>query len=408
MIHPSFSHTSDSILMHMGTVCIKCGDEGFPETLVVCNECQACALHRYCLDGPVVFLEEVMWFCEDCEAGLVEPSSVDIRVPASPEHSDSISLANDAIKAKKELRNCINRLKKRNQQARNIIEKQKLKKRKISNQQAHKMVEKEKQDKRQISNQQQQKMIEEEKLKKRKVINQQKQNMIEDKHMKIKASPDSFAKTKALLSDSHKMPLPEHTQGSKCTREGSKFKNECELPRDAANSNVGSESAQVSLVATSDDLSFEELDHHVSAQPIAKPTWRGSLNFRNEAAGIVTELLAHMSSLACPKVMEETQLLPKVLCGDLLPRSVVWPKSFKYEGATDKSIALYFFPQSRRDEKAFHKLVDDIIQLELAIRVASINADLIIFPSTALPVEHRRVQAKYYLWGVFRGKQTSH
>ncbi|KAL1343412.1 hypothetical protein HN51_029797 [Arachis hypogaea] len=391
MIHPSSSHTNESVLIPilMGTVCLKCGDEGFPETLVFCKECQACALHRYCLNGPVVFWEEVIWFCEDCEVKLVKPSSFDIRVSASPENSDSISLENDANKATKKLRNCINKVKKSNQQAHNIIEERKLNKRKISNQLAHKTVE-EKHDKRQINNQRQQKIIEEEKLKKRKVISQQKQDMIEEeklkkgkvfsqqkqdmieaeklkkgkvisqqkqdtieeeKQMKRKAIPDTFAKTKALLSDNHKMPLP--------------------------------------------------------AQPIAKPIWRGSLNFRNEAGGVVTELLAHMSSLACSKVEEETQLLPKVLHADLLPRSVVWPKSFKYEGPTDMSIALYFFPQSQRDEKAFDKLVDDIIQLELAIRVAAKNADLTIFPSTALPVQHRRMQAKYYLWGVFRGKQTS-
>lgn len=22
---------------------------------------------RYCLDGPVIFTDEVIWFCEDCE-----------------------------------------------------------------------------------------------------------------------------------------------------------------------------------------------------------------------------------------------------------------------------------------------------------------------------------------------------
>lgn len=47
----------------------------------------------------------------------------------------------------------------------------------------------------------------------------------------------------------------------------------------------------------------------------------------------------------------------------------------------------YHFPY--REEKAFDKLVDDIIQLELAIRVVTENAELLIFPSTALPMAHR-------------------
>jgi len=28
-------------------VCLTCGDVGFEETLVFCNKCKACALHRY-------------------------------------------------------------------------------------------------------------------------------------------------------------------------------------------------------------------------------------------------------------------------------------------------------------------------------------------------------------------------
>jgi len=28
-------------------------------------------LFRYCLDGPVIFTDEVIWFCEDCETDVV-------------------------------------------------------------------------------------------------------------------------------------------------------------------------------------------------------------------------------------------------------------------------------------------------------------------------------------------------
>ncbi|XP_024641400.2 uncharacterized protein [Medicago truncatula] len=56
------------------SVCLKCGDEGFEETLVYCKKCEDCALHRYCLDGPVIFTEEVIWFCEDCKVVDTESS----------------------------------------------------------------------------------------------------------------------------------------------------------------------------------------------------------------------------------------------------------------------------------------------------------------------------------------------
>lgn len=75
---------------------------------------------------------------------------------------------------------------------------------------------------------------------------------------------------------------------------------------------------------------------------------RGNLNFFDETIGTVSGLLAHLSSLACSKVAEETLLFPEGLRADLLPTSVVWPKSFKKKGPTDKSIALYFFPENER------------------------------------------------------------
>ncbi|XP_016204349.1 uncharacterized protein LOC107644909 isoform X2 [Arachis ipaensis] len=48
-------------------ICFVCGDRGFEEALVYCYKCQIWARHRYCLDGPVIFTEQVIWFCEDCK-----------------------------------------------------------------------------------------------------------------------------------------------------------------------------------------------------------------------------------------------------------------------------------------------------------------------------------------------------
>ena len=43
----------------------------------------------------------------------------------------------------------------------------------------------------------------------------------------------------------------------------------------------------------------------------------------------------------------------------------------------------------RRDEKAFDKLVEDIIGSEMALRAVVKNAELLIFPSTVLPAQYR-------------------
>jgi len=93
----------------------------------------------------------------------------------------------------------------------------------------------------------------------------------------------------------------------------------------------------------------------------------------------------------------------------------------------------YFF--LGRTEKVFDALVDDVICQEHAIRFVAKNTELLVFPSTELPIAYwselrllplfrgsflfdlrlyfnffvlwAGFEAKYYLWGVFKRKQTS-
>ncbi|XP_061348817.1 uncharacterized protein LOC133294187 isoform X2 [Gastrolobium bilobum] len=237
------------------TVCLTCGDEGFPELLDFCETCQVYAVHRYCLDGPVDYTGEVTWFCEDCDAKVVDTSS------------------HDQSKARIEVTNCMKKVRKNKQQQ------------------------------------------------------------------------------KADSSEGH-------------------------------------------VTVT-------------EPQPIADPVWRGSLYFCDQSIDIFNGLLAHLSNLACPQVQEEARLLPEVLRVDLLERSEVWPKYFKESGPNEESIALYFFPENECNERAFDELVDEIIYHDLIIKAVVKNGELLVFPSTVLPMKQRRFQAKYYLWGLFREKQTS-
>ncbi|KAK2444304.1 RING/FYVE/PHD zinc finger superfamily protein [Trifolium repens] len=169
-------------------VCLTCGDEGFEETLVYSNKCEDCALHRYCLDGPVVFTDDVIWFCEDCEQEVVDAEYPD-----------------------------------------------------------------------------------------------------ED--------------------------------------------------------TTDSEKGEVN--------SIEHCVNVVDPQPIVDPIWKGSLQIfhksNDEITGLIllqnkkiTGLIGHLSTLACPKVLEETRNLPNVLNANLLQRSAVWPASFTKFGTNYESIGLYF------------------------------------------------------------------
>ncbi|RHN51341.1 putative chromatin regulator PHD family [Medicago truncatula] len=240
-------------------VCLTCGDVGFEETLVYCNKCKACALHRYCLDGPVIFTDEVIWFCEDCETDVVVIND-----------SDSESTDSD--------------------------------------------------------------------------------NETTDSDIEI---------------------------------------------IDSEKGEVDSSKGCATAVTIADP------------QPISDPIWRGSLLVLNKSFDkIITGLLCHLSTLACPKVLEETKHLPNVLDADMIQREAVWPKSFWKFGTNNLSIGLYFFPQNERDERYFDQLVDEMISNDLAMRARVEKAELLIFPSTMLPSKYKRFQSKYYLWGVYRRNQV--
>ncbi|RDX77421.1 hypothetical protein CR513_42465, partial [Mucuna pruriens] len=273
-------------------VCLKCGDVGFPETRVFCNKCQVYALHRYCLDGPVILTDDVTWFCEDCEPTVVDTSFHDKCTPLPSGKIVSLNSAKDASQARIEPKNCIERVKNKKQKPQNIV-----------------------------------------------------------------------AKTKVLLSENHSLSHHVLSQCSNNTEKENKFEKECQpVPRDEANTSEGS-----MIVVT-------------VPQPIADPVWMGSLRLLDPSSGpYVIGLLAHMSSLACSKVLEETRLFPDVLCPDLLQRSAVWPKSFSKCGPNEESIALYFFPDTESVERAFDNLVDDMISSDLAIRSVVENAELLDF-----------------------------
>ncbi|XP_050937424.1 uncharacterized protein LOC103500424 isoform X6 [Cucumis melo] len=90
---------------------------------------------------------------------------------------------------------------------------------------------------------------------------------------------------------------------------------------------------------------------------------------------------------------------------DPLWRCDVWPRGFQKLGPTDQSIALYFFPDGE-SQKAFDLLVNAMMSHDLAMKAVLKNAELLVFTSAMLPMRFWRFQTKYYLWGVFRGKQA--
>ncbi|MCL7028191.1 hypothetical protein MKW94_011188 [Papaver nudicaule] len=138
------------------------------------------------------------------------------------------------------------------------------------------------------------------------------------------------------------------------------------------------------------------LDHGL---PVIDPVWRGSFEISGDEYGPIA---AHISSKACLKVFKAAKALPSFLRMELPSRLDVWPKKFDLSAPTADDIALYLFPDKKREEKSFVGLVNDMIDMDLALKFVFDNSELIIFPSDQLPKFHSSFRGSHYLWGVFR------
>ena len=48
-------------------VCTVCGDQGFIDLLVTCNQCNELAEHVYCMQTLSEYVPEVDWLCAECK-----------------------------------------------------------------------------------------------------------------------------------------------------------------------------------------------------------------------------------------------------------------------------------------------------------------------------------------------------
>jgi beta-glucosidase-like glycosyl hydrolase len=164
----------------------------------------------------VIFTDDVIWFCEDCEPKPVVSYSLDQSTLLSSKKTKSSNLANNAILSQRKLDYCVKRVKKSKQQ-------------------------------------------------------NKKKN--EEKQKNGKVSSVLVDETKVLLSDSRCSPELEHPQCNISHEQENKSKNDCgTVPTDAENSNVGPKPVQISQVTATDDLITSNIP--VDAQPISDPIWR--------------------------------------------------------------------------------------------------------------------------------------
>lgn len=143
---------------------------------------------------------------------------------------------------------------------------------------------------------------------------------------------------------------------------------------------------------------------------------RGSVTVKQGNNCSIHGLVAHLSTLACPRVYEKASSLHTRLSAEMLPRLEIWPPSFLKNGPpTDDSIALYFFPShdrcavsdiqilflpmhmllsvstlpflfSSNGESVYYSLVDEMKKKDLGMRCLLDDAELLLFTSYQLPL----------------------
>ncbi|XP_015579032.2 uncharacterized protein LOC8285089 isoform X2 [Ricinus communis] len=385
----------------MVTICQTCGDGGFSNALIFCDECQVYAVHCYCLAIlPATFDEYVLWLCEDCE------SIKNLKQKSKKRKVNSCSLTNSKVAGLEKSSSvqlhdadCLKTIDKNQEfESRDALDDH------ITNEgvESHES----KNSKLDVGD-----------------LQQLETNCSDDEQKDENHGRRHGLDEGGIINEEGgcivAIPLetifPEVGEtGQKLEKKRNDMDEDC-FHEEAERRNGLNEGSLHEVaepcnnnyqLVISPELSIIE-QSYIHAKPIEEPIWRGSLSIQDKKFSIMVGLVAHVSNLACLKVSEEAKSMPTSLSPELLPRSIMWPKGFAESGPRDDSIALYFFPDSVRNEKAFDSLVNDMIQYDIAMRVIVQNAELLIFSSTLLPIEFWRFQAKFYLWGVFKGKRST-
>ncbi|XP_042475975.1 uncharacterized protein LOC122057774 isoform X2 [Macadamia integrifolia] len=345
----------------MPEICEKCGDKGYSELLIYCSRCKVSCEHRYCLDKlPERDVLEVLWSCEQCEP---RKSSSFNRLGLRPSRT-SECLTNR--KRKKTTDSSKDEIHVRNYDTT---------------------------------------------LQSHEVCFKGDTQMNDNVPDPAEVATDSFPCKENYIQ--------RYSNGNSEESMKSKKRRRKSILHDEGSSDEDTESAKDRNSPVTPDIRnapFDLSSHEISpgyrcygpAQPIIDPVWRGCFSICNEKSGKVVGTVAHLSNKACSKVFEGANALPVLLGVEMLPRLNAWPKSFRISLPTDDNIGLYFFPGSRRDEAVFDGLLHEIIDRDLTLKFVTDNAELLIFSSLHLPPLFHRFHGKYYLWGVFRGKQVSH
>ncbi|KAG8084319.1 hypothetical protein GUJ93_ZPchr0010g7529 [Zizania palustris] len=117
---------------------------------------------------------------------------------------------------------------------------------------------------------------------------------------------------------------------------------------------------------------------------------------------------AHLSTCASPKVLEIVKQLPPRIQFAEVPWHSSWPLQFKELRANEDNIALFFFAKDIESyERAYGKLLENMLAGDLSLRTNISGIELLIFTSDKLPEKIQRWNGLLYFWGVFYARKEN-
>ncbi|CAN6311804.1 unnamed protein product [Urochloa humidicola] len=138
--------------------------------------------------------------------------------------------------------------------------------------------------------------------------------------------------------------------------------------------------------------------------------WQGSFEVsrHGKSPEIFDGFQAYLSICASSKAREVGEQLPDKIQLAKVPRLSSWPLQFKEVNPTEDSIALFFFAKDVESyERAYNKLLEDMLLGDLSLTANISGTELLIFPSDKLPESFQRWNGLLFFWGIFYARRSS-
>ncbi|CAN6288708.1 unnamed protein product [Urochloa humidicola] len=138
--------------------------------------------------------------------------------------------------------------------------------------------------------------------------------------------------------------------------------------------------------------------------------WQGSFEVSRcrNSPEIFDGFQAYLSICASSKAREVGEQLPDKIQLAEVPRLSSWPLQFKEVNPTEDSIALFFFAKDVESyERAYSKLLENMLLGDLSLTANISGTELLIFPSDKLPERIQRWNGLLFFWGIFYARRSS-